>query len=99
MVKGGLQGLSWGLGARGSQRTQPPHSHCLSLGEGGYKDGGPRQLSESNYGHRQAGNSHWHQDIGVTAAATGDIAEAFHHLSCHFTGTALEALVGKHGHP
>lgn len=65
----------------------------------GMRMGVPRQLSESNYGHRQAGNSHWHQDIRVTAAATGDIAEAFHHLSCHFAGTALEALVGKHGHP
>lgn len=89
------------MGAHGPWRIQLLPSHSLSVDEGGYEDGGSPDscLNHTLDTGRQAGSSHWHQDVRVTATATGDVAEALYHLPCHFAGTALEALVGKHGHP
>lgn len=67
------------------------------VGEWGVR--GPGSCLSPTTGCRRMGGSHWHQDVGVAATAAGDIAEPLHHVPRHLAGAALEALVGKHGHP
>lgn len=91
-------------GGSGSMRQDiPPPAAILPLRPGpwvsGSEEGSPGSCLNQTMGHRQVASSHRHQDVGVAATAPGHVAEAFHHLSRHLAGAALEALVGEHGHP
>lgn len=53
-----------GVGAHGPWRIQFLHSHFPSVDEGGYDGGSPDScLNHTLDTGRQAGSSHWHQDI------------------------------------